>query len=111
MTTKHTKGPWRTRESRNGIHHIESSSFGIAEVKGHAGDPEIDANAAVLAAAPDLLAALENHAIPFLMSSVEAHDGDLSPDDEPQDDDPEDLIALRAVVQAIRKARGERESA
>ena len=60
---KHTPGPWRinTRLSRNGAPVISGDGRDIAKALYHMGseDPEVDANARLIAAAPELLAALE----------------------------------------------------
>jgi len=52
--TKHTKGPWRWEKSRS-LHHLQGprGSLGISTGK------ELDANAALIAAAPELLEALK----------------------------------------------------
>ena len=55
---KHTNGPWHVGQSYGSIIYIEPS---VACVTGHKySQAEIDANARLIAAAPDLLEALEN---------------------------------------------------
>ena len=57
MEAKHTPGPWRVIDGQE-VHAGNSESRLIAECHaGHA--PERDANATLIAAAPDLLAALK----------------------------------------------------
>ena len=53
--TKHTPGPWHEGSYRS----IESQSGTICEVYSHMGIAEADANQKLIAAAPELLAALE----------------------------------------------------
>ena len=59
----HTPGPWRinTRLSRNGAPVISGDGRDIAKALYHMGseDPEVDANARLIASAPELLEALE----------------------------------------------------
>lgn len=91
MTAKHTRGPWR----KHGDYYIESPDqaiVGIAANLGH--DPvrwgEMIANQALIAAAPDLLAACEE-----VCSMLESDD--------------EDCLAKihLSLSSAIKKARGE----
>lgn len=63
--SKHTPGPWIATASDNGEWGIDAASgWGIATVAGSAGDgpgnDESDANARLIAAAPELLEALEH---------------------------------------------------
>ena len=89
MTQTHTPGPWRTVDKTR----IEAEGFGlIAALRGESSphyDTELDANAHLIAAAPDLLEAAE--AIESALDGVVC-------DYEPQ------IMALRA---AIAKARGQ----
>jgi len=89
MKTTHTPGPWHLRERPNsgGGHFVEP---GIATVHGSGRIP--DANARLIAAAPDLLAALEM-AVRYL-PSVQV-DGIV-----------QDTAALKTAKDAIAKAKG-----
>ena len=55
--TKHTPGPWDVDEGDFGIYQIETSDQ-IAEVFSHHPPEELEANARLIAAAPELLGAL-----------------------------------------------------
>jgi hypothetical protein len=63
MTTDHTPGPWAAEDVRSGKYHVyfrinaQGESAHIAGVYPHYGNAE--ANARLIAAAPDLLAALK----------------------------------------------------
>lgn len=90
MSTKHTPGPWRRVDCYiyggppgTGSHVADASPFGPMADAGVA-----DANARLIAAAPDLLAALE-----ALMHTTE--------------DDLHYLDVCQRARAAIRKARGE----
>lgn len=58
--TNHTPGPWRVEESW-GAPCIQAKKRPVATVLYHNGseDPDVEANARLIAAAPDLLAAAE----------------------------------------------------
>ena len=67
MTTKHTPGEWRVRHNSVGGPFISSDNGTIADVRTFGGihvggpqHPETMANARLIAAAPDLLEALQN---------------------------------------------------
>ena len=58
--TKHTAGPWRVvpyPKDQNRGYYIEAQSFGIAEVHDPSGFLNDEANAALIAAAPEMLEA------------------------------------------------------
>jgi hypothetical protein len=56
MTLQHTKGPW----SVIGRYRVEADSYGlIASIRGASDDPATDANAKLIAAAPDMAEALK----------------------------------------------------
>lgn len=61
---RHTPGPWTldTERTDDGTYFIQNSfgreGFAVAEVYGLQGDPESHANARLIAAAPEMLAAL-----------------------------------------------------
>ena len=60
--SKHTPGPWRTERNENDLMLLGPAGGGelpISEIIGHAASPEALADARLIAAAPDLLAALE----------------------------------------------------
>ena len=63
MTTKHTPGPWRVagRETRNLPHSLVAADTLLARVYSKCFGDEVEetANARLIAAAPDLLAALK----------------------------------------------------
>ena len=82
---KHTPGPWVTTPEPNGIEwSVDAGKWGIATCAAEPGDGTTEANARLIAAAPDLLTALERIA-------------ELSYDSE----------ATRVAREAIAKARGE----
>ena len=66
METKHTKGEWL--RSRN---IIGTPTRTICAIHGHQGEPETEANARLIAAAPDLLEALQT-----ITQAVEDTDAD-----------------------------------
>jgi hypothetical protein len=96
METKHTPGPWLVTKDRWGAlcvnnHDAFASEFPVAAVNG-AGDEEKAANARLIAAAPDLIAALT-----FMLADYEeAYGGDEK--DEP--------VAMSAARAALAKAQG-----
>lgn len=70
--SKHTPGPWLVDATGDGINIVQPvSEDQIAEVFGEQFPDEVEANAQLIAAAPDLLAALYL-ALPY----VEVQDGD-----------------------------------
>lgn len=72
---KHTPGPWTTAKQQNNLPGIYGGMGGhlhIAEISGIEG--ESDGNAALIAAAPDLLDALENAV--YLANIYAKKDGD-----------------------------------
>ena len=81
MTTKHTTGPWSINGNK-----IDGNGYHIASINSH-GTTEGKANARLIAAAPDLLAALE--------MVMEKYSKNL------------DGFAFEQVFQAIKKAKGE----
>lgn len=89
MTTKHTPGPWSYRQQANGAWCVEKSST-IAHVYGKY--PE--ANASLIAAAPDMLAAL---------AAAEKTMRELI---EERCSDPEQWPEYQAIQAAIAKATG-----
>jgi len=65
QTAKHTPGPWAAippgkGDNENDLWEIHDGYGRTATVYGLPDEPEIDANARLIAAAPDLLAALED---------------------------------------------------
>jgi hypothetical protein len=95
MTTTHTPGPWHLAEIPNHPVFVMAGLQSICEIA-HPGDftapsPDMEANARLIAAAPDLLAALER--------LVDAVDRNAVR----QEDWPE----LRQAYEAIRQSRGE----
>ena len=64
MTTKHTPGPWHSVPSvpSEGFDcwWLMAGSRNIATISGYQGDTECEANARLIAAAPDLLEALKH---------------------------------------------------
>jgi len=91
--SKHTPGPWVVvRRRDHGDHVIQSDSDTVAVVWDEGGSP--DADARLIAAAPDMLAALE-----LLLANVLAGDeGGYSKR--------EHAAAIAAAEGAIAKARG-----
>lgn len=61
MTTTHTAGPWTTYTERDGRISIESAygSVAVVMIENCDSDQQVQADAQLIAAAPDLLAALE----------------------------------------------------
>jgi len=55
----HTPGPWHYREGSRIV--VDGGGWWIAEVQAGRADNSSEANARLIAAAPDLLAALENY--------------------------------------------------
>jgi hypothetical protein len=71
MSADHTPGPWVVDRSRNIVAHSPVGAVFLADV--YSGGPGIataNANARLIAAAPDLLAALES------LTDVAEHDGE-----------------------------------
>jgi hypothetical protein len=94
----HTKGPWKISRGVDGPDNrvIETpDGWGVADAWGRASVGEMDANAHLIAAAPDLLEALEAIA-PMLPRSLTAESWG----------DPAWTDAIRCVEYAIKKARG-----
>lgn len=103
--SKHTKGPWVVREGAKSksVHNliIEGDMTSVATIHGsvdcavdwYAGASHLDANANLIAAAPDLLEALLKFREAFVIAA-----GDKSPFCK---------LALSPVDEAIAKARGE----
>ena len=57
---KHTQGPWRVRESTNEIVGFDNGGCEVRRAVAYGGSPEeIDANAALIAAAPSMKQALK----------------------------------------------------
>jgi hypothetical protein len=96
---KHTPGPWRvflTKDGRRVIGIGELTGEGIADCGfgvWRGGSAEAIANAYLIAAAPELLAALK---------AAQA----IRPGNWDDDDDPDQAAAWRAVDAAIAKAEG-----
>ncbi len=108
FTTHHTAGPWTIARSEGGYDPavVDSRDGTIAQIEGkgwsRALDIEVEANARLIAAAPDLLAALQRIAVDA--SIVIELINQMS-----TDPDPETWIEgiVRAAKGAIAKATGE----
>ena len=86
---KHTPGPWVTTPEPNGIEWgVDAGKWGIATCAAEPGDGTTEANARLIASAPDLLAALSD------LLAIEGLEGDRR-------------FALNKAFSAIAKARGE----
>lgn len=101
MTDKHTPGPWTAIELRGGQHHIVGTAFddsvAVTCYPFH-GAPARAANARLIAAAPDLLAALRKVSTCLAAWMEIADPGDLREyDDE----------ALGEALAAINQATGD----
>ena len=97
---KHTPGPWRIATEPSGIRarHIKADSYltvcsSLTSVSRNCGPDEINANARLIAAAPELLAALET-AYMALIGYLPAHRNDVTD------------AAIGAARAAITKAKG-----
>lgn len=92
--SKHTPGPWGNHKWNSEEHQISALGGTVALINhdhSHISDEAADANARLIAAAPDLLAALHRAVNHLIMDGV-------SCDDAPQ--------ALRQARAAIAKAEG-----
>ena len=89
--TQHTPGPWEVSPYGN----ITSKSLTVAKVEQMPGNYESEkqANARLIAAAPDLLVALEQ-CVPIIVSHANATFGD-------------GVLTLQVARSAIAKAKGE----
>ncbi len=57
---KYTSGPWRIHWNAKDSAEIHALKYEIALLNGYVSEEELEANARLIAAAPDLLEALEN---------------------------------------------------
>ena len=61
VATKHTPGPWHiVYDDINHVRVLSEANYNVAFVYPQGGDPQAKANMTLIAAAPDLLAALES---------------------------------------------------
>lgn len=67
QNSKHTKGKWRIVKNGAELSVMDSKGGYICDVSGEATDPEVLANANILASSTDLLKSLQ-HAMKFLES-------------------------------------------
>ena len=75
MTTKHTPGPWTCNANYGTQHYMVWDADGnYHEMRDDVASPEMDANARLIAAAPDLLAPLKE----LLWGASRTSDGDYS---------------------------------
>lgn len=86
---EHTPGPWTVFRDEFGNHVVEVATHRAIAIEGRSA-AEVGANAALVAAAPDLLAALE-----WAMARVQ----------HPDDSESADHAAYHAAQEAISKAR------
>jgi len=102
MTNKHTKAPWVntdghiTKELAHDMHKsIASTSNGMYADQGNVSEEEDEANANLIAAAPEMLAALEGaeYIIDDLCEDINTEDNEYL----------EQIAAIKAV---INKAKG-----
>lgn len=98
MTDQHTPGPWRIHSTDDGLVMADKNTR-IASMFGVPGDVYGFANARLIAAAPELLAALID--AESAMFHVLADDGFATPFDQKAMKD-----AMQAARAAIAKARG-----
>lgn len=101
MTTKHTPGEWRVRHNGVGGPFISSDNGTIADVRTFGGihvggpqHPETMANARLIAAAPDLLEALQVMVRDYTASHADGGSLEMQP-------------AILQASQAIARATGE----
>ena len=100
--SKHTEGPWKVeshgeREKRRALYvkgGLEGSIYNLAAKVGYVGDAEDEANANLIAAAPDMLKALEE---------IYENARDRS---ETRDEDGDEYDEWVSVHVAIHKAKG-----
>jgi len=106
---QHTPGPWGYVRLASGINVFAvSTSRAIADLRNYSfGEDVTEANARLIAAAPDLLAALET-ALPILEGHHEAldHDWHVEPNGKPGDPC-ESCDAIAQARAAIAQAKGE----
>lgn len=94
MKTQHTPGPWHLSKGKNYVRKLSPTltdapqDYNICELNCMVGNPEFEANARLIAAAPDMLEALEE---------IAANWGNPA----------RALKRLASVKAAIAKARGE----
>jgi len=96
----HTQGPWFIRKNFNGCGALDLFGEGGQTIIGNALLINQEANARLIAAAPDMLAALEN-----LLALTELHIAERSKTPEEEDT----FLACHHITQtraAIAKARG-----
>lgn len=95
MEQQHTPGPWHYRIADNGTPIVETASGEQEVARGGYEGPiaEGEANARLIAAAPDLLAALEDAYADLDRLNTATH--------------PASLLTLTRCFNAIAKARGE----
>ena len=95
-TAQHTPGPWTldTSEPDGEIIVMDEQDVSIATCRKQPLDPSewVEANAQLIAAAPDLLGALQD-----MVDDMEGRFGEI----------PDDCSAYHDAIKAIRKANGE----
>jgi hypothetical protein len=97
---KHTDGPWTVESSNEGGFVIEKDGYLVIASRGphEKRANEMLANARLIAAAPELLAALEGFLAMYIAAANSGDWGNWNPEEDPE------VIAARA---AISKATGE----
>ncbi len=105
MEAKHTPGPWITDKAYRGTEHVvcanatDGRSFNLASLAG--AYPEREANAHLIASAPDLLAACEATLEAYCRERAKLPPGGIS-----QADAAAAIAIKRNARAAIAKARG-----
>ena len=91
---KHTPGPWTIRNRTNQTPQVWNGTTGIARLDDrHEWPGETEANARLIAAAPDLILALK-----MFLAQYGGREGD------PRERRPEIIAARRAIAKAEREA-------
>jgi hypothetical protein len=108
MTSKHTPGPWSCKQGqRPNFFYIESPSGDVVYVSGSLQPTDCEANARLIAAAPEMLEALIQAAA-HLSSGIQTNQGSHEEPPEPASQwDYEAGLMAGDLLRLIAKATGE----